>query len=148
MELKKFACLALNTWRLINGGTMKNKVLKVKYYNWNGLKEEKEWIIYDDMSVDFSIESYLTNAEKKSTTLLLNKSEYEKIFNEINISRENETFIAGNDGNGWSFTEYKNNIVVWKMDPGYIDSNEPLKNITNILQSKSREFEIKASLND
>ena len=122
---------------------MKNRVLKVNFYNWQGLRDEKEWIIYEDFTVDFSFVNYLTNNETKKYSFQLEETEFKTIMSELKKYKESpEILVSTTDGNGYSFIEYQANEEVWKREPKSITSIAPLEKIIQILQYKSIEFEI------
>ncbi len=112
------------------------KVLRIKNYNCGLINidtwKEKEWIIFDDMSVYYTI-TFNSFIDNKVVKFKLNKDDFKKIANNIELAKNDETIIEAYDGETWEFIEYKNNKEIWRRDMGYIYGVIPLENITDIL---------------
>lgn len=96
-------------------------------YSWN----TKVWYIYDDLSVEFKI----SNGEDKVKSYSHNISSFDlqQIFKNIELAKLNNHVVEAFDGEAWEFTQYKDNVIVWERELGYIYGIEPLENICDIL---------------
>lgn len=115
---------------------MKKIILKVIHQNWGligpGDWENKEWKIYNDLSVEIKI-IYRPN-ESIILKNKISKITYNKLLKNINSSKEDKSSVNALDGSAWEFIEYNENKEIWKRDLGYIYGIEPLEKIGEILE--------------
>ena len=119
---------------------MKNIVLKISNSNWGligpGSWKEKNWIIYDDMSVDYTILYNLPENNMKTLNFEFTKDEFDKIIDNIELAKNDNTIVDANDGEAWEFVKYNEGAEIWKRKQGYIYGISPLENIADILLKK------------
>ncbi len=120
---------------------MKNMVLNIKNHNWGligpGTWEEKQWNIYDDMSVDYTITYNSPTGDKNVSEFELSKEEFDTIINNIELAKSDNTVIEAYDGEAWEFVECNNGEETWKRPMGYIYGITSLEKITDILRESS-----------
>ncbi len=119
---------------------MRNITLRVKNYNFGligpGMWKEREWILYDDLTVDFfEIFNSISDNNKKMENYNLTQEQYEAIFKNIKLAKESNERIDASDGETWEFMEYNNGSETWKRELGYIYGITALENVSNCLKS-------------
>lgn len=124
---------------------MKEVVLKARESSM-GLKGPTSWSgatykIYDDLSVDI-IDTYNAftydepyKVEEKHYNCLISEENYEKIFENIELAKQDSTQVSACDGVMWEFKFYNNGLEIWKREHGYIYGIQPLEEIVKILNS-------------
>ncbi len=112
-------------------------ILDIKNYNWGLIGpdswKERQWIIYDDMSVSYNILYNSSENNEHKSNFVLRKDEFDKIINNIKLAKNDNTKVDACDGEVWEFVEYDNGEKIWKRDLGYIYGIFPLENIVSIL---------------
>ena len=115
-------------------------ILDVKNYNWGLMGpnswKEKEWIIFDDMSVCYNIIYNSPENTKNKLKYELSKHNFDTIMNNIELARSNKTTVDACDGEAWEFIKYENGVEIWRRDIGYIYGISTLENIADILKKK------------
>lgn len=118
-----------------------NLILNIKNHNWGligpGTWKEKQWNIYDDMSVDYTITYNSPTGDKNVSEFELSKEEFDTIINNIGLAKSDNTVIEASDGEAWEFVEYNNGEENWKRPMGYIYGITSLEKITDILRGGS-----------
>ncbi len=119
---------------------MKKIVLEVKNYNWGLIGpnswKEKDWIIFDDMSVCYTIIYNSLENSQKMINFELNKNKFDIIMNDIESVKNDKTTVDASDGEAWEFIRYSNGVEDWRRDIGYIYGISPLENIADILSEE------------
>ena len=116
---------------------MKSRVFLIRAVN-NGLKGpdswgEKRWIIYDDMSVDYTLTYAVANI-KKTLNFNISREKFDIIMFDLESVRYDQTQVNALDGETWEFVKYENGAENWKRDLGYIYGIAPLENIAELLR--------------
>lgn len=120
---------------------MKELVLKVKHIDWSmmgpGDWNNTEWKIYSDLTVEILV-SYnpMKNQENnKIVNSKLERKSYDKIFEKINLVKENDINVDACDGSVWEIIQYENGNAIWKREKGYIYGIKSLEKIATILNN-------------
>ena len=121
---------------------MKEIKLKVIHQNWGlmgmGDWNNTEWNIYNDLSVEIKIKYNPLDIEGFNDTVTAEMKisiyQYNEIVRQLNLSKKEEWFVDGCDGDAWKFIQYEDNKEVWKRELGYIYGIESLEKIARILE--------------
>ena len=121
---------------------MKEIKLKVIHQNWGlmgmGDWNNTEWNIYNDLSVEIKIKYNPLDIEGFNDTVTAEMKisiyQYNEIVRQLNLSKKEEWFVDGCDGDAWELIQYEDNKEVWKRELGYIYGIESLEKIARILE--------------
>jgi hypothetical protein len=121
---------------------LKNVVFDIKNSNWGLIGpdswREREWKIYDDMSVSYTITYNSTENKTNTFSFKLSIDEFNSIISNIESAKNDNTKVDACDGEAWEFVEYNNGMEVWKRNMGYIYGISSLENIVDILRKETK----------
>ena len=121
---------------------MKNIVFDIKNSNWGligpGSWSKREWKIYDDMSVSYTIVYNSTENNTNTFSFELSKDAFNSIISNIESAKNDSTKVDACDGEAWEFVEYSNGMEVWKRSMDYIYGISTLENIVDILRKETK----------
>ena len=121
---------------------MKNIILNVRNKNWGEIGPnswvEKQWVIYDDLLVDYSVIFNKKEDNKNVINFNIDREILDIIMKELELAKEYNVKVEAFDGDAWEFIQYINGKEVWKRDVGYIYGLIHLENIARILKENNR----------
>ena len=121
---------------------MKELKLKIIHQNWSlmgmGDWNNTEWNIYNDLTVKIKVKYNPIEDEKIDEDIVFEKrisiDNYNEILKQINLSKEDNSFVDGCDGDAWELIQYDDNNEIWKRELGYIYGIKPLEKIAKLLE--------------
>lgn len=121
---------------------MKEIKLKVIHQNWSlmGMGEwnNTEWNIYNDLSVEIKVKYNPIDIEEFDDTVTaemkISIDKYNEIVKQLELSKKEEIFVDGCDGDAWEFIQYNDNSEIWKRELGYIYGIKSLEKVGKILE--------------
>lgn len=121
---------------------MKELKFKATHQNWGlmgmGDWNNTEWAIYNDLSVKIEVKYNSVDIEGFNDTVVaemkVSIDEYNEILKQINLARNDDSFVDGCDGEAWEFIQYSDNCEIWKRELGYIYGIKPLEKVGKILE--------------
>lgn len=121
---------------------MKEIKLKIIHQNWGlmgmGDWNNTEWNIYNDLTVEIKVKYNPLDIEGFNDTVIteikLSIEQYNEIVRQLNLSKKDDSFVDGCDGDAWEFIQYNDNCEVWKRELGYIYGIKPLEKVAKMLE--------------
>ena len=114
---------------------MKKLVLKVICYNWSDDYKldwnEKHYLIYDDMSMDY----YIVHINRTNEfNVLLTEKEYASLMRNIKIASKRKKPLDGSTGHGYEISWCDGEAITWQNRLGYIDRDINQMRIVRLLK--------------